>query len=62
MSDPGVKKIVTKGDSNVNIITTLGEIKHGVTRLTSTISHLKEFVSEIADDGIEKISLLNRFA
>ena len=54
MSDPDVKKIFTKGDSDVNIITSSGETKHGVESLTMTINHLKEFVLKTVDDGIEK--------
>ena len=54
MANPNIKKIVTKGDSNVNIITTLGEMKHVVVRLTSTINHLKEFALEIVVNFIEK--------
>ena len=54
MNDPDVNKIATKGDYNVNIMTSLGEMMHVVERLTSTINHLKAFVLETVDDGIEK--------
>ena len=60
MNDLDVKKIVTKGDSNVNSITSLGEMKHVVERLTSIINHLKEFMLETIDDSIEKNMIIKQ--
>ena len=62
MNDPDIKKRVTNDDYNINIVTSLNEMKHVVGRLSSTINHLKEFVLEKVDDGIEKVSLLKRFS
>ena len=61
MNYPNVKKIVTKGDSNISVITNLGELKYVVARLSSTMNHLKKFVVETVEKGIEKYAILKQF-
>ena len=51
MSESKRKKIVTEGDNILSIITILGELQHVATRLTSTVNHLREFVTEILEDN-----------
>ena len=50
MSDSKRKKNITEGDSLVNTIPVLGKLKHVATRLTSTVVHIREWVTEILQE------------
>ena len=45
--------IVTAGDSQVNTITTIGELQHITSRLSSIIAHMKEFMTKHFNESIQ---------
>ena len=46
MSDVLKKKIVTVGDSEINVITALGELKYLTSCLSKSMFHLDEYVND----------------
>ena len=54
MSDVLKKKIVTVGDSEVNVITALGELKYLTSCFTKSMFHLEEYVKDNLDPDPHK--------
>ena len=59
MSDP---HIVTEGDSKVNVIKALGELADVTRRISSTIKHLKVYITDEMNRSTQKRTLLNQVA
>ena len=57
MTDPPPNKIVTEGDAKVNVVNALGDLSRVASWLSSTISHLKVFVSEKVENAMQKKSI-----
>ena len=54
MAEVSSKKLVTEGDSKINVITALGELKHLSSCISKSIFHLHEYVDDKLEPTLHK--------
>ena len=55
-----IKKIVTEGDAKINVLTSLGELKHLSSCMSKSIFHLNEYVDDKLESTPHKTVILKQ--